>query len=211
LPNWIVVIAVLLALTSVLAAPAQNSDPNLTYYDNSRDESGYSFAYKTKDGQYREEQGYVDPDSGILRVTGLYRFEGSDGKTYEYNYEADENGYRIVGKPPPVGAPISNTVLLSLVAVFAFVCLLGVCLAEETSIVSDDKEMNVDGSYKFSYEQSDGQKREEKAELKASSADPEVQAISVSGSYEYTDNNGKRYLVTYTADENGYRPVVKQL
>ncbi|XP_052897831.1 endocuticle structural glycoprotein SgAbd-3-like [Anopheles moucheti] len=100
---------------------------------------------------------------------------------------------------------------MKFVAVFAFVCLLGVCLAEDTSIVSDDKEMNVDGSYKFFYEQSDGQKREEKAELKASSADPEVQAISVSGSYEYTDNNGKRYLVTYTADENGYRPMVKQL
>uniref|UniRef100_A0A182Q1R9 Uncharacterized protein n=1 Tax=Anopheles farauti TaxID=69004 RepID=A0A182Q1R9_9DIPT len=100
---------------------------------------------------------------------------------------------------------------MKFVAAFAFLCLLGVCLAEETSIVADDKEMNVDGSYKFHYEQSDGQKREEMAELKASAVDPEVQAISVSGSYEYTDNNGKRYLVTYTADENGYRPTVKQL
>ncbi|XP_035914181.1 endocuticle structural glycoprotein SgAbd-5-like [Anopheles stephensi] len=100
---------------------------------------------------------------------------------------------------------------MKFVAVFAFVCLLGLCLAQDTSIVTDDKEMNVDGSYKFFYEQSDGQKREETAELKASAADPEVQAISVSGSYEYTDNDGKRYLVTYTADENGYRPMVKQL
>uniref|UniRef100_A0A182M5R0 Uncharacterized protein n=1 Tax=Anopheles culicifacies TaxID=139723 RepID=A0A182M5R0_9DIPT len=113
--NWIIAVAVLMTLTSVLGAPAQSSDSNLIYYDNVRDDSGYSFAYKTKDGQFREEQGYIDPESGILRVTGLYRFEGPDGKTYEYNYEADENGYRIVGKPPPVGAPISNTVLLSLV------------------------------------------------------------------------------------------------
>uniref|UniRef100_T1DNK2 Putative cuticular protein 31 rr-1 family n=1 Tax=Anopheles aquasalis TaxID=42839 RepID=T1DNK2_ANOAQ len=100
---------------------------------------------------------------------------------------------------------------MKFVAVFAFLCLAGLCLAEETPIVADDKEMNVDGSYNFRYEQSDGQKREEKAELKASETNPDVQAISVSGSYEYTDTDGKRYLVTYTADENGYRPMVKQL
>lgn len=68
-----------------------------------------------------------------------------------------------------------------------------------------------DSLHLCSYEQSDGQKREEKAELKASETNPDVQAISVSGSYEYTDTDGKRYLVTYTADENGYRPMVKQL
>uniref|UniRef100_A0A182P5L3 Uncharacterized protein n=1 Tax=Anopheles epiroticus TaxID=199890 RepID=A0A182P5L3_9DIPT len=105
-----------LTVVAILAAPAtRNDDSDLIYYDNVRDDSGYSFSYKTKDGQFREEQGYIDPESGILRVTGLYRYVGTDGETYEYNYEADENGYRIVDKPPPAGAPISNTVLLSLV------------------------------------------------------------------------------------------------
>ncbi|XP_049298318.1 endocuticle structural glycoprotein ABD-5-like isoform X2 [Anopheles funestus] len=113
--NWIVATAMVLAVTSVFAAPVRNLDSDLIFYDNARDDSGYSFAYKTKDGQYREEQGYIDPETGILRVTGLYRFESNDGKTYEYNYEADENGYRIVPKPPPAASPISNTVLLSLV------------------------------------------------------------------------------------------------
>ncbi|XP_052895754.1 endocuticle structural glycoprotein ABD-5-like [Anopheles moucheti] len=113
--NWITATVVLLAVTTILAAPVRNLDPDLIYYDNTRDESGYSFAYKTKDGQYREEQGYIEPETGILRVTGLYRFQGTDGKTYEFNYEADENGYRIVKKRPAFGAPISNTVLLSLV------------------------------------------------------------------------------------------------
>ncbi|XP_050072861.1 endocuticle structural glycoprotein ABD-5-like [Anopheles maculipalpis] len=112
---WVVATVVLLSIKTVLAAPARNLNSDLIYYDNTRDESGYSFAYKTNDGQFREEQGYIDPESGILRVTGVYRYEGADGKTYEYNYEADENGYRIVDKPPPAGAPISNTVLLSLV------------------------------------------------------------------------------------------------
>uniref|UniRef100_A0A182NII3 Uncharacterized protein n=1 Tax=Anopheles dirus TaxID=7168 RepID=A0A182NII3_9DIPT len=111
----IVAAAILLSVVSVLAAPARYLNPDLVYYENTRDENGYSFTYKTKDGQYREEQGHIDPADGILRVTGLYRYEGTDGQTYEYNYEADENGYRIVTKPPPAGAPISNTVLLSLV------------------------------------------------------------------------------------------------
>lgn len=30
---------------------------------------------------------------------------------------------------------------------------------------------------------------------------------SVKGSYSYTDDEGRVYSVSYTADENGYRPV----
>lgn len=30
---------------------------------------------------------------------------------------------------------------------------------------------------------------------------------SVKGSYSYKDDEGKTYSITYTADENGYRPV----
>lgn len=30
---------------------------------------------------------------------------------------------------------------------------------------------------------------------------------SVKGSYSYKDDEGKTYSVSYTADENGYRPV----
>lgn len=30
---------------------------------------------------------------------------------------------------------------------------------------------------------------------------------SVKGSYSYTDDEGQTFSVTYTADENGYRPV----
>lgn len=30
---------------------------------------------------------------------------------------------------------------------------------------------------------------------------------SVKGSYSYTDDDGNKFSVTYTADENGFRPV----
>ncbi|XP_050093940.1 cuticle protein CP14.6-like [Anopheles aquasalis] len=113
----LIVIGVLAAVErGVRAAPVRDLDENLIFFENNQDENGYNFAYKTKDGQYREEQGVINPETGVLTVSGVYGYEGPDGKTYEYNYESDENGYRIVTKPPPIGfAPIPNAVLLSLV------------------------------------------------------------------------------------------------
>ncbi|KAL9700964.1 hypothetical protein quinque_004405 [Culex quinquefasciatus] len=60
------------------------------------------------------------------------------------------------------------------------------------------------------YEQSDGQKREEAGVLKPVEG-AEAPAISVTGSYEFTDPTGQRYRVDYTADERGYRPTVTKL
>lgn len=34
---------------------------------------------------------------------------------------------------------------------------------------------------------------------------------SVKGAYSYLDDEGKNYSVSYTADENGYRPVSANL
>uniref|UniRef100_A0A4Y0BGB3 Uncharacterized protein n=1 Tax=Anopheles funestus TaxID=62324 RepID=A0A4Y0BGB3_ANOFN len=98
---WIFAAAVLLIVTTVFSAPVQrqNGDSNLVYYENDRNETWYEFAYQTKDGQYREEQGFIDPVTGILTVKGSYSFEGTNGETYAYNYVADENGYQIVEKP----------------------------------------------------------------------------------------------------------------
>ncbi|XP_052895753.1 larval cuticle protein 65Ag1-like [Anopheles moucheti] len=109
--SCIIATVVLQVATSILEAPNPNLDPDLIFYYNTRDKNGYSFAYKTKDGQYREEQGHIDPETSILRVTGLYRFQGTDGKTYEFNYEADENGYRIVSMMAASGgSPGSDTI-----------------------------------------------------------------------------------------------------
>ncbi|XP_051175671.1 larval cuticle protein 65Ag1-like [Leptopilina boulardi] len=58
--------------------------------------------------------------------------------------------------------------------------------------------------YQYSYELSDGQKKEETAEL--INAGSEEEAIAVRGSYQWVDPaTGQEYKVTYVADENGFR------
>uniref|UniRef100_A0A182MTK5 Uncharacterized protein n=1 Tax=Anopheles culicifacies TaxID=139723 RepID=A0A182MTK5_9DIPT len=94
-----------------------------------------------------------------------------------------------------------------------FASLLVFCAAQaqdDVQLVQFTNDNNVDGSYQFAYEQSDGQKREEKGELKPVEG-AEEPALSVTGSYEYTDPNGQRYRVDYVADERGYRPTVTKL
>ncbi|XP_058122946.1 larval cuticle protein 65Ag1-like [Anopheles ziemanni] len=115
--SCLAVICLLVLMKPALGAPAQNLDPELIFYENTRDENGYSFSYKTKDGQYREERGEINAETGVLVVNGVYGFIGTDGESYEYNYVADEEGYRIVTKEPEIGfaPPLSNAALLTLV------------------------------------------------------------------------------------------------
>lgn len=58
----------------------------------------------------------------------------------------------------------------------------------------------------FSYEGEDGTHVEQEGELKKMGEDEEM-GESVKGSYSYQDDEGQTFKVTYTADENGYRPV----
>uniref|UniRef100_A0AAG5DDU8 Uncharacterized protein n=1 Tax=Anopheles atroparvus TaxID=41427 RepID=A0AAG5DDU8_ANOAO len=98
-----------------------------------------------------------------------------------------------------------------LIAIFVALAVLCVVRAQdEVQLLQYTNDNNVDGSYNFAYEQSDGQKREEKGELKPVDG-AEEPALSVTGSYEYTDSNGQRYRVEYVADEKGYRPTVTKL
>lgn len=62
--------------------------------------------------------------------------------------------------------------------------------------------------YRFSL--SDGTKQDETGSLKdVQTDDGPVQAVVKAGSYEFTDLDGKVHRVSYTADENGYHPVVE--
>lgn len=54
------------------------------------------------------------------------------------------------------------------------------------------------------FETSDGQSRQEQAELKNVGTDEE--AISVKGSYSWVAEDGQTYTVNFVADENGYQP-----
>jgi len=62
-----------------------------------------------------------------------------------------------------------------------------------------------DGGYSFSFENDDGSKVSQEGQHKI--IDDEHAIESISGSYSYNDVNGQPVMVTYTADENGFRPV----
>lgn len=52
------------------------------------------------------------------------------------------------------------------------------------------------------YETSDGQTRSETGSFKDDGDSGKI--LQVVGSYTYNGDDGKRYIVNYTADENGY-------
>lgn len=59
-----------------------------------------------------------------------------------------------------------------------------------------------DNAYRFIYELSDGQFREESGYFKKQG---DERILVVSGSYGWKDTDGKQYRVFYVSDENGYR------
>ncbi|RZF33383.1 hypothetical protein LSTR_LSTR011917 [Laodelphax striatellus] len=73
-------------------------------------------------------------------------------------------------------------------------------------ILKDEKNVNPDGSYSYSYETGNGIKAEETGSLKDIPGEDgkPSQAIVAQGSYSYTDLEGHVITVTYTADENGF-------
>lgn len=75
----------------------------------------------------------------------------------------------------------------------------------EVTVVKFVNDNSIDGGYSFGYALSDGQEREEKGEIK--NAGSENEALSVTGSFKYV-LDGVTYTVTYTADENGFKPTV---
>ena len=60
-----------------------------------------------------------------------------------------------------------------------------------------------------SYEQSDGQKREETGRFKNPGTDDEI--LEQKGWYSYIGDDGKTYRVDYIADENGFVPTADHL
>lgn len=70
---------------------------------------------------------------------------------------------------------------------------------DDVSVLS--RSSSNDGSvYKFAFEQSDGQKRDEAGEVKLIGKE---MGIVMRGSYSFVADDGQTYTVTYIADENG--------
>ncbi|XP_053663800.1 larval cuticle protein 65Ag1-like [Anopheles marshallii] len=113
------------------ARPALEKDYNIDHFEISSDTNGQSFSYKTLDNQWRDETVELNPKTGVVVISGWYRYIGPDGITYQVKYVADENGFRPLGThlpganltdpnafnvfTPLVDSGVSRTVLLSLV------------------------------------------------------------------------------------------------
>lgn len=76
------------------------------------------------------------------------------------------------------------------------------------SIVRFENTSDVDGSYHYAYETSQGTKVEEQGVQKLV-ADNQ-QASHVTGGYSYSDPDGAEISLTYVADENGFQPKVSR-
>lgn len=71
-------------------------------------------------------------------------------------------------------------------------------------LLSYERENNPDGSFKFQYEGGDKSFRQETANVV--DAGTEDEALEVSGSYRYIDEEGRTVEVHYTAGKNGFVP-----
>ncbi|KAG5865110.1 hypothetical protein JTB14_029501 [Gonioctena quinquepunctata] len=73
-------------------------------------------------------------------------------------------------------------------------------------IISYENVNNGDGSYQWSYESGNGIKAREEGELKPGGEEGIQSAV---GSYSYTAPDGTEIKVEYTADENGFVPILR--
>jgi len=80
---------------------------------------------------------------------------------------------------------------------------------KDTLILENENEVNYDGSYHYSWADDSGSKANQEGQPKK--VDEERVGNIVKGGFSYTDDDGNDFSVTYTADENGYRPVGNHL
>ncbi|KAK9712138.1 Insect cuticle protein [Popillia japonica] len=72
-------------------------------------------------------------------------------------------------------------------------------------IVKQNSEVNLDGSFKSSYETGNGIVVEEQGVLK-NAGNKDTEAEEVQGSFKYTAPDGTPIQITYLANENGFQP-----
>ncbi|XP_074029968.1 endocuticle structural glycoprotein ABD-4 isoform X1 [Leptinotarsa decemlineata] len=69
----------------------------------------------------------------------------------------------------------------------------------------ENEGVNADGSYQWNYETANGIIAQEKGQVKAGE-NPEKIELEVSGSYEYTNEDGSKVQISYIANKDGYQP-----
>ncbi|KAJ8680370.1 hypothetical protein QAD02_016157 [Eretmocerus hayati] len=77
----------------------------------------------------------------------------------------------------------------------------------DITITKQEENNNIGVSgYHYSYEQSDGHKKEETAVIVNEGTEDE--ALEVTGSFQYQTPDGKTYRVDYKADKDGFHPTI---
>ncbi|KAL3283242.1 hypothetical protein HHI36_006390 [Cryptolaemus montrouzieri] len=76
---------------------------------------------------------------------------------------------------------------------------------EQVPIISQNQEVNFDGSYRSSYETGNGISASEQGVLK-NAGNPDAEAEEVQGQVQYTAPDGTPIGLQYIANENGFQP-----
>ncbi|XP_053965742.1 endocuticle structural glycoprotein SgAbd-3 [Anastrepha ludens] len=94
--------------------------------------------------------------------------------------------------------------------------LLALCLffissptKAEVEFISNEAMVEYNGKFHYHYELGDGSKVSQDGVLKNVDGAHEGEAIE--GKFAFVADDGKQYLVTYVADENGYQPMGEHL
>ncbi|CAG7836008.1 unnamed protein product [Allacma fusca] len=98
---------------------------------------------------------------------------------------------------------------MKLLALLAAVALIGYVSSADVTVTRSDSDIQ-ENSFTYNLELSDGTSISQSGKVtNPNEPDPEKKIFAVQGSYKYTDPaSGVVSSVTYTADENGFQPVV---
>ncbi|CAH2237016.1 flexible cuticle protein 12-like [Pararge aegeria] len=95
-----------------------------------------------------------------------------------------------------------------LIALCLVSAAVAVPLYDDVKVLRYDNDNIGTGSYSYQFELSDGTKQEQVGELKNEGV--VGQAEVVRGSYSWVAPDGYNYIVTYVADELGYRSTIEK-
>ncbi|CAH2237012.1 endocuticle structural glycoprotein SgAbd-5-like [Pararge aegeria] len=95
---------------------------------------------------------------------------------------------------------------LKLAVLCTVVAALSAQEAKEPVEILTEKTFVNEKGYNFEYKTSDGVSRQEEGQLITVG---DQQGIGVKGTYSYVAPNGQQYIVSFTADDKGYKPTIR--
>ena len=145
------------------------------------DDGNFKYGYDTKDGAYESVV-----KMGSTELSGFYGYKDPFGEKVHIDYTAGTAGFRPTGNTIPVAESSLKPVSQNSDVLFkSGQSSSPTTTVEESNVKSEN---NIDGSYSFSYDNSDSARRE--------SADA---SNNVVGEYSFIADNGQNYKINYRA------------